>query len=131
MGYTLTLRKDAELDVGAHFEFYEEKREGLGHDFLLCLEEALDKVQRNPPNYRKIHRELRRIPIRRFPYRIFCLVQGHEVIVTAIFHAGWSLWSFGKLLRPLRPICGRARSGILLWMTMGFGSGIRGIEPAT
>lgn len=59
MGYTLTLRKDAELDVGAHFEFYEEKREGLGHDFLLCLEEALDKVQRNPLNYRKIHRELR------------------------------------------------------------------------
>ena len=57
MGYTLTLRKDAELDVGAHFEFYEEKREGLGHDFLLCLEEALDKVQRNPLNYRKIHKE--------------------------------------------------------------------------
>ena len=67
--------------------FYEEKREGLGHDFLLCLEEALDKVQRNPLNYRKIHRELRRIPIRRFPYRIFYLVQGQEVIVTAIFHA--------------------------------------------
>ena len=87
MGYTLTLRKDAEFDVGAHFDFYEEKRQGLGQEFLLCVEEALDKIQRNPLIYRKIHRELRRIPVRRFPHRVFFLVQGQEVIVTAVFHA--------------------------------------------
>lgn len=86
MDYTLTLRKDAELDVGAHFDFYETKRAGLGRDFLLCVEETLDKAQKNPQIYRKIYRELRRIPVRRFPYRVFFLVQGQEVIVTAVFH---------------------------------------------
>ena len=86
MDYTLTLRKDAELDVGAHFDFYETKRAGLGHDFLLCVEEALDKVQKSPLIYRKIYKELRRVPVRRFPYRVFVLVQGQEVIVTAVFH---------------------------------------------
>ncbi|WP_443986726.1 type II toxin-antitoxin system RelE/ParE family toxin [Idiomarina aminovorans] len=87
MKYALTLRKEAEFDIGEHFDFYEGKRGGLGHDFLLCVEEALDKLQRNPLIYRKIHKELRRIPIRRFPYRTFYFVQDQKIIVTAVFHA--------------------------------------------
>ena len=87
MSYTLTIRKEAEFDIDDQFNYYEEKREGLGHDFLLCIEEALDKLQRNPLVYRKIHKELRRIPIRRFPYRIFYFVKNNNVIVTALFHA--------------------------------------------
>ncbi|MCU7919219.1 MAG: type II toxin-antitoxin system RelE/ParE family toxin [Candidatus Thiodiazotropha sp. (ex Epidulcina cf. delphinae)] len=87
MSYTLTIRKEAEFDIDEQFDYYEEKREGLGHDFLLCIEEALDKLQRNPLIYRKIHKELRRIPIRRFPYRVFYFVQNNNVIVTAVFHA--------------------------------------------
>ncbi|MES9814242.1 MAG: type II toxin-antitoxin system RelE/ParE family toxin [Candidatus Thiodiazotropha sp.] len=87
MSYTLTIRKEAEFDIDEQFDYYEEKREGLGHDLLLCIEEALDKLQRNPLVYRKIHKELRRIPIRRFPYRIFYFVKNNNVIVTALFHA--------------------------------------------
>lgn len=87
MSYKLTIRKEAEFDIDEQFNFYEEKRDGLGHDFLLCIEEALDKLQRNPLVYRKIHKVLRRIPIRRFPYRIFYFVQNKNVIVTAVFHA--------------------------------------------
>ncbi len=87
MTYTLTLRKEAELDIDAQFDFYEQKRRGLGHDFLLCVEEALDKLHRNPLIYRKLHKELRRLPIRRFPYRVFYLVQDQHITVIAIFHA--------------------------------------------
>lgn len=87
MNYALTLRKEAEFDIGEYFRFYEDKREGLGHDFLLCVEEALDKLQRNPLIYRIVHKELRRIPIRRFPYCAFYFVQGQRIIITAVFHA--------------------------------------------
>lgn len=87
MNYALTLRREAEFDIDEHFDYYEEKRDGLGHDFLLCVEEALDKLQRNPLIYRKIYKELRGIPIRRFPYRAFYFVQGQRIIVTAVFHA--------------------------------------------
>ncbi|MEJ2424987.1 MAG: type II toxin-antitoxin system RelE/ParE family toxin [Candidatus Thiodiazotropha sp.] len=86
MSYTLTIRKEAERDIDEQFNYYEEKREGLGHNYLLCIEEALGKLQRNPLAYRKIHNELRRLPIKRFPHRIFYLVQNNNVIVTAVFH---------------------------------------------
>lgn len=96
MNYILSIRKEAELDINNDFEYYQEKRAGLGHDFLLCVEEALEKLQRNPLAYREIYKGLRRVPIQRFPYRIFYVVQNHNVIITAVFHArkdpkSWSL----------------------------------------
>ncbi|MDO8844616.1 type II toxin-antitoxin system RelE/ParE family toxin [Methylicorpusculum sp.] len=87
MKYKLTLRKEAEFDIEEQFEFFEEKRLGLGHDFLLCVEEALDKLQKNPLIYRKIYKELRRTSITRFPLRVFYLVQNQNIIVTAVLHA--------------------------------------------
>ena len=74
MNYLLTVRKEAELDINIAFEYYEKQREGLGHDFLLCIEECMSKVERNPIHYKVIYKELRRIAVRRFSYRILYLV---------------------------------------------------------
>ena len=87
MKYSLTIRKEAELDINSAFEYYENLRLGLGHDFLLCIEAALSKIERNPLQYKVIHKELRRIAVHRFPYRIFYLVRSQSITVTAAFHA--------------------------------------------
>ena len=87
MKYSLTIRKEAELDINSAFEYYENKRLGLGHDFLLCIEAAISKIERNPLQYKVIHKEIRRIAVHRYPYRIFYLVRKQLVIVTAVFHA--------------------------------------------
>jgi len=87
MRYFLTLREEAELDVNTALEYYEKQRLGLGHDFLLCVEEGLSKIERNPLHYKTIYKELRRIAVHRFPYRIFYLVKNERVIVAAVFHA--------------------------------------------
>jgi len=86
MAFTLTVRPEAELDIDDQYLAYESKRVGLGHDFLLCIEEALDKLLRTPLIYRKFHKELRRIPVRRFPYRVMYFVNGQKIIVVAVFH---------------------------------------------
>jgi hypothetical protein len=70
MKYSLTIRKEAESDINIAFEYYENQRVGLGYDFLLCIEEALSKIERNPLHYKIIYKELRRIAVRRFPYRV-------------------------------------------------------------
>ena len=87
MTYELKVRKEAEQDISLIFEYYEEIRDGLGHDFLLCLEEAFSKIERNPLNYRKTYKELRRVIISRFPYRVFYFIKESTIIVTAVFHA--------------------------------------------
>ena len=87
MTYELTVRKEAERDIALLFEYYEGIRVGLGHDLLLCIEEALSKIERNPLSYKKAYKNLRRIVVRRFPYRVFFFVVASKVIVTAVFHA--------------------------------------------
>jgi len=87
MNYLLTVRKEAELDINSTFEYYENQRVGLGYDFLLCIEECMSKIKRNPMHYKVIYKELRRTAVQRFPYRILYLVQNSSVIVTAVFHA--------------------------------------------
>lgn len=52
MDYQISVRKKAEADILEAFEYYESCRKNLGHDFLLCLEERLNKIRRNPQIYR-------------------------------------------------------------------------------
>ena len=87
MKYTLTIRRVAELDVTEAFNYYEDKRTGLGHDLLLCIEDSLSKIERNPLHYQLAHKSLRRCLIHRFPYSIFYLVENEHIIVTAVIHA--------------------------------------------
>ncbi len=86
MSFSLTVREEAEFDINSAFNYYENQRLGLGHDFLLCVEEGLSKIERTPLHYKIIYKQLRRIATRRFPYRIFYLVQNNQLIVTAVFH---------------------------------------------
>lgn len=95
MIYTLTVRPEAELDIEEQYTDYESKRLGLGHDFLLCVEEVLDRLPRNPLLYRKFHKELRRVPVRRFLCRVLYFVSGQRLIVTAVFHVRKDPTSWG------------------------------------
>jgi len=44
MKYKLIIRPEAEVDLSEAFSWYEEKRKGLGHDFLLQIEAGLFEV---------------------------------------------------------------------------------------
>ncbi|MFC3152294.1 type II toxin-antitoxin system RelE/ParE family toxin [Litoribrevibacter euphylliae] len=98
MSYQLTVRKEAEQDIAEYFDYYEEIRAGLGHDFILCIEEALSKIERTPLNYRVIHNNVRRIAIRRFPHRVFYILRESNVVVIAVFHAQKDPSSWNKRL---------------------------------
>jgi toxin ParE1/3/4 len=45
---SLLIRPEAEADIEEAYRWNERQRSGLGSDFLLCVEEGLDKIQKNP-----------------------------------------------------------------------------------
>jgi|WetSurMetagenome_2_1015567.scaffolds.fasta_scaffold02998_3 toxin ParE1/3/4 len=83
---SLLIRPEAEADIEEAYRWYERLRSGLGSDFLLCVEEGLDKIQKNPEMYRVVHRNVRRLLIRRFPYGNFYITGPGLTIVLAVFH---------------------------------------------
>ena len=44
----ILIRPEAEAEIEEAYRWYEEKREGLGSDFILCVEEGIEKIRGNP-----------------------------------------------------------------------------------
>ncbi len=57
-----------------------------GDDFVLCVEESLEKISRNPELYPAVHKKIRRILIRRFPYGVLYFIDKNKIVVTGVFH---------------------------------------------
>ena len=83
----IIIRPEAEADIQDAFLWYEQQRNGLGNDFLLCVEEALSMIGRTPEMYPRVHKNVYRSLIRRFPYGVFYIIEEDRIVILAIFHA--------------------------------------------
>ncbi len=87
MNYDLIIRPEARLDLLDTFHWYQEQRPGLGHDFKLCVDEVISKLRKRPSIYKKIHLDIRRAVIKRFPFGVFYIEENNTVTVLAVLHA--------------------------------------------
>jgi toxin ParE1/3/4 len=81
------IRAEAEADLAEAFLWYEHQKEGLGDNFLLCVEAALHRIERNPESFQVIHKNVRRTLVKRFPYGVFYTLTKTTLAVIAVFHA--------------------------------------------
>jgi toxin ParE1/3/4 len=87
MKYNVTFRPIAQAEVRETFDWYEKQRIGLGDDFERAVEAAVEKLSENPASYQTVHGDTRRILLTRFPYGIFYIIEGTDVIILAVMHA--------------------------------------------
>lgn len=85
----LVVWPEARADIREGRDFYEESRPGLGRKFLAAVRETLAAVEESPHRFPRIRGEVRRAPLRQFPYGIFYLPadRTRAPIVLACFHA--------------------------------------------
>jgi plasmid stabilization system protein ParE len=77
---------EAHLDISEAYGWYEQRRPGLGEEFLTSVEAALAGMARFPSMCPKIFRDYRRCLLRRFPYAVYYEVEESRVTVYAVFH---------------------------------------------
>jgi plasmid stabilization system protein ParE len=87
MSLRLIIRPEAVAEVADAFDWLEERVPGLGSDFLLCLDATLNSILRQPRQYPRVHRVIRRALIRRFPYEVFVVDDTENIVVLSVFHA--------------------------------------------
>ena len=78
---------EADLEFTDAIRWYEYQREGLGSEFLLCIDEAIEKIKSNPQMYPTIYKMIHRVVVRRFPFAIFYEIGKNEIKVLAVFHS--------------------------------------------
>jgi len=84
--YSLIISPEAEDDLKEAYSWYEDRRQGLGHDFLLQVDAGLNFVARHPNIHPIEYRGTRKHLIKRFPYKIIYLVENERIMVLAVIH---------------------------------------------
>jgi hypothetical protein len=64
----IIVRREAQIEAQEAFDYYEAKSKGLGFEFMRSLDAALQSIKRNPQAYQPIHKNVRRVLLRKFPY---------------------------------------------------------------
>lgn len=86
MTYTIVIRPEAEQDIQIAFAWYEEKRFGLGHDFLLQVDAGLQFIQRNPEVHPAEYKGVRKHILKRFPYKMIYRIEASNIMILAVLH---------------------------------------------
>ena len=79
MKYELLIRGRAKRDVRRATKWYERQRVGLGTEFIVEVDAALQRIAGNPEQYEVVHREIRHCVLRRFPYGVFYRIGANKI----------------------------------------------------
>ncbi|WP_439623270.1 type II toxin-antitoxin system RelE/ParE family toxin [Gemmata sp.] len=86
MNLPLVLRAEAEAEFDEAFDFYNDKRTGLGVEFVAEVQRVFDRLSANPLIHREVFADVRKSVVRRFPYCVFYRPHPDRVEVLAVFH---------------------------------------------
>jgi plasmid stabilization system protein ParE len=83
----LILAPEADLDIAEAYAWYENRRAGLGEEFLSSVEACIEGIRRHPEICARVYETYRRALVRRFPYAVFYEYEPNTALtVYAIFH---------------------------------------------
>jgi plasmid stabilization system protein ParE len=89
MSLKLIVRPEAEGDILNIALWYESREAGLGSGVTAEIGVATRRALENPFSYLLLRKNppVRRVLVRRFPYRLFYVVRPDAVVVFAVLHA--------------------------------------------
>lgn len=86
MRYSVLLKEEASADVRDAYQWYESRQNSFGDQFLNELEEHLKILEKTPKIYQVRSVNRRFCPMKRFPHLLVYEIEGHEVIIFAVFN---------------------------------------------
>ena len=77
---------DAEAELNAAIDYYEDIEKGLGYDFSLEIFSALERIMAFPKAWLVIEDGIRRSLVRRFPYGILYAEEKDKIYIVAVMN---------------------------------------------
>ena len=74
------------LDKEEAFDFYEDRRLGLGDELTADYESAVAKILRNPTIGRRLTGDVRRWSLQQFPYALIYQIHPDFILIVAVAH---------------------------------------------
>ncbi len=86
MDWVIRIRPLAFFDLEEGIRWYNYQKDGLGNLFLLEANASISKLKKNPYAFRIIFNPVRRVALKKFPYKILYTIDNYEVIIIGIIH---------------------------------------------
>ena len=86
MKYQVVIRPHADDDIRKAYQWYEERADGLGSEFLRAVVAATERLERSPLTFKIERGKYRRLHLRKFPYALHFEIAASEVSVLACLH---------------------------------------------
>ena len=98
MALPVVYRRKVGRDLAGAYGWYENQRAGLGEEFLATIDATFDAIEQVPEMFRRVHGEVRRANVSRFPYAVFYRIDPKSVVVLTILHTARDpkLWPQSK-----------------------------------
>ncbi len=85
--YSVIFTQDAESELIAAQDWYENEVTDLGQRFRQAMDALTERMSASPWQFPAVFKNVRRALLRRFPYSLFFVVEDDTVIVIACFHS--------------------------------------------
>ena len=87
MTLQVVFRRAARQEFDDAANWYEERQAGLGQQFIIEIDRAITLAADGPERFPALHRDVRCVRARRFPYSVFFRARSNQLVVLAVFHA--------------------------------------------
>ena len=71
MPLPVVFRRKVGRDLAGAYGWYEEQRAGLGEEFLTAVSTSFEAIGEFPEMFARVHGDVRRAVVSRFPYAVF------------------------------------------------------------
>lgn len=86
MDWIIRIRPVAFLDIEEGIRWYNFQKQGLGNSFLAEANTFIEKLKFNPFAFSIISDPVRRMTLKKFPYKILFIIDKKEVIIIGVIH---------------------------------------------
>jgi plasmid stabilization system protein ParE len=86
MSLPSVFRRSAKIEFIEAASWYENKRSGLGLEFISEIERCIALAAEDPSRYASVHRDIRRVVANRFPFSVYFRAEETRIVVLAVFH---------------------------------------------
>lgn len=102
MAFEIIVKPIVFLDLDEAMLWYESEQKGLSLRFFKSFETAIETIKKNPKAFLEVTPGVKRILLKRFPYKVFYTISKNTIFILGVFHAKRSNAFIRKRLQQMR-----------------------------
>jgi plasmid stabilization system protein ParE len=95
----IRLRPEVVIDLSEAAAWYNDRRRGLGQEFVEAAYTAFDAIAERPESFPVVHKGVRRALMKRFPFAIYFRNETEAIVVFVVIHTARSQRAWKRRLR--------------------------------